>query len=122
MLVLVCGSRTLADNPYYRATVARRIDTLPAGEYLRPTIVMHGGAPGPDRWAAQAASRRNLLAREYLPDWERHGKKAGILRNLEMLDQGPDLVIAFWDGESRGTKHTIDGARRRGIPVEVILD
>jgi hypothetical protein len=33
----------------------------------------------------------------------------------------PDLVIAFWDGKSRGTKHAIDGAGLRGIPVEVIL-
>jgi hypothetical protein len=34
----------------------------------------------------------------------------------------PDLVVAFWDGESRGTKHTIDSAERRELPVDVIRD
>jgi hypothetical protein len=37
-----------------------------------------------------------------------------------MLNGSPDLVIAFWDGESRGTRHTIDEAKRRGIPVEIV--
>ncbi len=55
----------------------------------------------------------------YPADWERHGRRAGHLRNLAMLDYPPDLVLAFWDGQSPGTRHTITEARRRGIPVEV---
>jgi hypothetical protein len=58
--------------------------------------------------------------RVFPADWERYKRRAGIIRNLEMLDQEPDLVIAFWDGKSRGTAHTIGEARRRGIPVEVV--
>jgi len=80
---------------------------------------MHGGARGVDRLAARYADQLGHLVEEYEADWETHGKKAGIMRNLAMLDQRPDLVIAFWDGESRGTKHTIDEASRREIPVEV---
>jgi hypothetical protein len=39
-----------------------------------------------------------------------------------MLDTDPDVVIAFWDGTSRGTRHTIDSAIRRGIPVEAYIE
>jgi hypothetical protein len=38
-----------------------------------------------------------------------------------MLDEKPDLVIAYWNGKSNGTAHTISEARKRGIPVEVIV-
>lgn len=52
------------------------------------------------------------------PLWESFGQRAGYLRNLAMLQLEPDLVIAFTNG-SPGTQHTIDEARRRGIPVEI---
>lgn len=61
-----------------------------------------------------------LTVRLFPADWEQHGRSAGILRNNDMLDTNPDLVIAFWDGKSRGTWHTINEARRRGIPVDVV--
>lgn len=48
------------------------------------------------------------------------GRRAGPIRNQLMLDQNPDKVIAFHDGRSRGTLHTITEARRRGISVEII--
>ncbi len=45
--------------------------------------------------------------------------RAGIRWNLRMLDEQPDLVLAWWDGVSPGTKHMIEAAAARGIPVEV---
>jgi len=54
-------------------------------------------------------------------DWDKHGKKAGILRNIEMAKMG-DVLLAFWDGESKGTKHMIDEALRRGMEVHVWQD
>lgn len=83
---------------------------------------MHGTARGADRLAAGYADSLGLEVEHYPADWKRHGKRAGILRNLEMLDAEPSLVIAFWNGRSCGTKHTIDEARRRGIPVEIIRE
>jgi hypothetical protein len=84
--------------------------------------IIHGGAPGADRIAGWLAEDFGFTVREFKANWDRGGKRAGILRNIKMLDASPDLVIAFWDGKSRGTKHTIDEAKRRGIPVEVLED
>lgn len=92
-----------------------RLSTLPPG-----TRILHGGARGADELAGRAAHALDLPATVFRPDWRRYGGRAGILRNLAMLDEGPELVIAFWDGSSPGTRHTIEEARRRGIPVEIV--
>lgn len=115
MKVLVCGSRDFTDP--FRASLAidARISELPP-----KTTVIHGAARGTDRIAAEAAERHGHTIQAFPADWKKHGKRAGIVRNLQMLDEAPDLVIAFWDGKSPGTKHTTDEARRRGIPVEIL--
>lgn len=110
MRVLVCGSRDF----HYPALVAMRLAQLPAD-----AIVMHGAARGVDTIAAKIAAGLGLEIEDYPADWKRYGKRAGIERNLDMLDARPDLVIAFWDGQSRGTAHTIREAEKRGIRVEV---
>ncbi|TAL45507.1 MAG: hypothetical protein EPN91_02025 [Salinibacterium sp.] len=71
--------------------------------------------------ADQIGKRLGFAVEEFKADWETYGRRAGIVRNLAMLDTRPDLVIACWDGESKGTAHTMTEARKRGIPVEVIL-
>jgi hypothetical protein len=122
MKVLVCGSRDWGD---YEA-IDRRLSGLP-GEHEEIEI-LHGAASrrpdgGPEESADMLADRAarywDFTVRRFPADWERHGKRAGILRNLAMLNEQPDLVIAFQRNGSRGTQHTIDEARRRGIPVEV---
>jgi ABC-type Fe3+-hydroxamate transport system substrate-binding protein len=84
--------------------------------------ILHGGATGPDvigkNWAFQYKKVVNI--RDFLPDWERWGKSAGMLRNVQMLAAKPDLVIAFYDGKSKGTEHTIREAHKRGIKTFVI--
>lgn len=59
----------------------------------------------------------NTILRVFRPMWNKHGKKAGILRNLEMLDLSPDLVVAFWDGQSKGTEHVIVTALSRDLDL-----
>lgn len=108
--VLVTGSREWTR----RAVISLQLAKLPVG-----SIVMHGDARGADRIAAAIAESLDLVVEDYPADWKRYGRKAGILRNFDMLDAKPDLVLAFWDGTSRGTKHVIEEAERRGIPIEV---
>jgi hypothetical protein len=110
MRVLVCGSRSWKDQRRIRSRLAQ----LPRG-----TIVLHGGARGADRLADGAARGLGMTVMEFKADWSR-GRQAGFERNLVMLDEKPDLVLAFWDGQSKGTAHTIDQAIERGIAVEVI--
>jgi hypothetical protein len=114
MILLVCGSRDWTDA----APIAARLSALP-GEH-EEIWILHGAARGADTIAAFEAKALGFTVRAYPADWERYGKRAGILRNLQMLEEEPDLVLAFQIDGSRGTQHTIDEARRRGIPVEVI--
>ena len=82
------------------------------------TIIVSGGARGVDQVAVEAAVDRGLDVEVYLPDYGRYGRGAPLVRNDEIVE-ACDEVLAFWDGESRGTKYTIDRAVRAGKPVEV---
>lgn len=128
MIYLACGSRHFKDGLTASLGILNRINELPSGGHL-----IHGDAQGADRWAAISAKKAGLKVTAYPADWGTHGddchckdsgskwcKEAGFRRNLLMLDQKPALVIAFWNGSSHGTKHTIKHAQERGIPVEVI--
>lgn len=109
--VLVCGSRNWTDI----GAIRRRLVALPPN-----SVILHGAAPGADSIARGLADDFGFSVRAFPADWNKHGKSAGFIRNVQMLDEAPDLVIAFQRDGSRGTQHTIDQARRRGISVEVI--
>jgi hypothetical protein len=111
-LVLACGSRGWAE----RRTIAWALEC-----HCTPwTVVLHGGARGADRIAGEEAEGLGLATRVIRPDWGL-GRRAGLVRNLAMLDERPDLVLAFHDGRSRGTAHTIAESGRRGIETIVFL-
>jgi hypothetical protein len=114
VIVLVCGSRTWTD----RETIWRRLRRLAVDD---PDLeIIHGGAGGADSIAGEWAILAEIPVRVFPADWCRLGRRAGFVRNVEMLDEHPDLVVAFQRGGSPGTQHTIDEARRRGISVEVV--
>lgn len=115
MKIVVCGSRDFADPFRTSLAIEARIAQIPVD-----SLVIHGGARGADQIAAAAAGRRGAALLEFPAKWKNLGKQAGVIRNLEMLAQQPDLVIAFYNGESRGTAHMINEARRRGFETEVI--
>lgn len=112
MRVLISGSRD-----YPRKDQVRRFVAL-----MRPLdTVIVGGARGVDTWAQEAAEERPDLGIEIHPaDWEVYGRRAGAVRNAAMVDRA-DLVVAFWDGKSRGTKNTIDFARNMMKPYAVVF-
>jgi hypothetical protein len=112
--VLVCGSRGWWDY----VAIRERLREL-ADEHM-PLEVIHGGARGADYYAGLAARTLGVTEAIFRPDYDRHSPAwAPKARNLQMLDERPDLVLAFQLNGSRGTQHTIDEARKRGIPVEV---
>src|SRR6266540_5681183 len=94
--VLVCGSRDWTD----RKSINKVFKELPID-----TIIIHGAARGVDTLAHEYADAYGFKIDKYPANWELYGKRAGFIRNLEMLDQSPDLVLAFQKNKSRGTQH-----------------
>ena len=112
MRVAIVGSRGWADID----AIKRYIDGLPAD-----TVIISGGAAGVDTFAEEFASKRGLEVKIYYPDWNTHGRSAGMIRNGEIVADS-DVVVAFWDGLSKGTRNTIDRALNaphiRGVRIE----
>ena len=113
--ILVCGSRGFADYE----TVANCLATYDNGA---PNHIISGGCPsGADRLVEIFVARHQDWTITVVPaDWTTHGKKAGFIRNQQMIDMNPDLVLAFWDGASRGTAHTLNLAKKRKIPTLIV--
>lgn len=87
------------------------------------TEVITGMANGPDKLGLLWAIENNIPFKKFPAQWGVYGKKAGFLRNIQML-QYADALIAIWDKKSKGTKHTIDSAKAFNIPtyVKIIED
>ena len=88
----------------------------------RPTLIIQGAARGADTLAKVAAIYLGIPWQSFPADWDAHGKKAGPIRNQQMLDEKPDLVIAFHPdtGCTPGTLDMISRARAAGVPVRVV--
>ena len=80
--------------------------------------IISGGAKGADSLAKKYATEYNIPVVEFLPDWDRFGKSAGYKRNTQIVEAS-EALIAFWDGVSKGTKHSIDLADTKGIPIYI---
>ena len=108
MRVAVIGSRGLT------------VDNL--GDYLpiETTEIISGGARGVDASAREYALRQGLKLTEYLPKYERYGRAAPLRRSIAIIENA-DLVLAFWDGASRGTKYVIDNCKKRNIPIKIYI-
>jgi hypothetical protein len=113
LVVAVVGSRDFAD----RGAVERRIAELHI-EWHPDLTVISGGARGVDTWAREKCAASKISYTEYPADWATHGTPAGFIRNEEMV-KAADMVVAFWDGTSKGTKLTIDLALRHRKTLEV---
>lgn len=110
MKTAIVGTRTADD---YGALKSIMDNLIP-----KPTEIISGGASGADDMAERYAKENNLLITIIKPDWKTHGKSAGPIRNLEIVSTCERLV-ALWNGESRGTKHSIETARNQGKEVFV---
>lgn len=118
MKLIVAGSRSFTpdDQPMEEyLKFAGKVKTI-LDEYKRCndlTCIVSGMAKGPDSIAAEWAIENNIPLKKFYPDWKTHGKKAGILRNIEMSKYG-DSLLAFWDGKSKGTHHMIKAMEELG--------
>jgi hypothetical protein len=105
--IAIVGSRDFSNLELVRKFVANMDER---------DIVVTGGARGVDTAAQATALDYGLTVRVIKPDWKRYKRAAGMIRN-EQIVEAADEVVAFWDGESRGTEDTINKARKAGKPV-----
>lgn len=98
MVILIAGSRSWTNH----RIIQEYIHSLPES-----VTIITGGAKGADSIAHEIAKRAGLQTKVYLADWNKYGRGAGMIRNKEMIADA-DMVCCFWDGESTGTKNTID--------------
>ncbi len=115
--VLVTGSRDWPDP----AAVHDALDFVAAEYGHQGLVVVHGHCPTgadahADAWAHANAST-GVAVERHPADWERLGKRAGPVRNAEMVDLGADVCLAFIKSGSRGASHTARLAEDADIPV-----
>ena len=115
MKLIIAGSRTFDDRVLMNMSIIKYLEEIDT----TPDVVISGGARGADLMGETWAHGNNIDVERYLPDWDGLGKSAGYRRNELMASKATHL-IAFHDGESRGTQHMIDIATRRLLGVKVV--
>jgi hypothetical protein len=117
MRILVCGSRSWTDKDRVRQELGPYENLQNTGVQI---TIVHGGARGADKLAGEIAKEYGFDVEVFPAKWGQHGISAGLIRNIEMLETSPDVVIAFWDGMSKGTNNTITEAKKRFITTIVV--
>jgi hypothetical protein len=105
----IVGSRTF--NDYDEFTTAMSLIEIWDCEEI-----VSGGASGADTLAEKYANQHKIPTKIFKPDWTKYGKKAGFIRNQDIVENS-DFLIAFWDGSSKGTKNSIDLAIKTKKPI-----
>ena len=100
---------------------SRNLEVRNLGDYLPSGVseIVSGGAKGIDSCAADYARRNGLTLTEFLPEYEKYGRGAPIVRNKQIVEYA-DEVIAFWDGKSKGTLSVIKYCEKIGKKCEII--
>lgn len=107
MVLLIAGSRSITDfdiAPY-----------IPEDTHL----IVSGGANGVDKLAEEYADKKRISKLILQPQYELYGRAAPLKRN-DLMVNVCNKVLIFWDGKSKGTKHTIDYAKKLGKPVDIV--
>ncbi len=112
--IAVIGSRSFNNYELLK-------DTLDKYDYFDGIdFIISGGAKGADKLAERYAKENGIKIKIFKPEWGKYGKKAGIIRNKKIVEEA-DIVLAFWDGKSKGTEFTINYANKLGKEMEVII-
>lgn len=120
--LLIAGSRDFDDFDTLRVFADEILQTMKQKYPDTNVSIISGSATGADSLGIMYAKMNIIPYKEFPAKWNLYGKSAGPIRNKEMLDyilDGIPYLLAFWDGESRGTKYMIDIAEKAGVPTTV---
>lgn len=112
MRILVTGSRDWND----RTVIHNALLSISPKEGEQMTVI-NGGARGADWLAQECARALGYVVITHVADWDKYGKRAGYVRNQQMVDSGVDVCLAFIKNESKGATMCADLATKAGIPV-----
>jgi hypothetical protein len=110
MRIGIIGSREFNDYELVKSVMS---------DYQNVEVIVSGGARGADTLGERWASENGVKTLIFKPDWDKYGKSAGFIRNKDIV-RNSDLIIAFWDGQSKGTKSSIDLCENYKVKVKVI--
>lgn len=115
MRVLITGSRSWDD----RETIEDALKRVWLKFGKDPDAVLVSGAcpTGADRIAEEVWEAQGLSVERHPADWNRWGRRAGFIRNSEMVNAGADICVGFVRDDSRGATHTLKLAEKAGLNV-----
>lgn len=113
--VIIAGGREFDDYELVKKTLDEHF------YYDGPSIIeiVSGGAKGADALGEKYAKEFEYTVKIFPAKWEVHGKSAGPKRNTQMANYA-DILIAFWDGQSKGTRHMINVAKSNDLRLTVV--
>lgn len=117
--VLVTGSRSWRDLATIEAELRRAWKDVGHGF---PVLVSGACPHGADSMAEAVWEAQEMPVERHPADWDTHGKRAGFVRNSEMVNLGADICLAFIRNGSRGASMTADMAEKAGIEVRRFTD
>lgn len=120
MKLAIIGSRTFNDK-FLMAEYLAIFSVAYTNDELDPpeVEVISGGAKGADSLGERFAKIHRMSVTIFKPDWDKYGKSAGFIRNQTIVD-ACDMVLAFWDGKSKGTQDTINKAKKAKKPTFIV--
>ncbi len=101
---------------------SRSITIQDIGKYIPEgcTEIVSGGAKGIDTCAAEYAKQHNFKSTLFLPDYKKYGRAAPLLRNKQIIEYS-DMIVALWDGNSRGTGNVINSCKKLNKNCKVYI-
>jgi hypothetical protein len=122
MRVIIAGSRDFDDYDYLKQ-ISMELIINNFGLFDETVTIVSGTARGADSLGEKFARENSFEIVRFPAEWESLGKKAGYLRNKEMVkyakEDSKGMLIAFWDGKSKGTKHIINTAKKEKLKTYV---
>lgn len=111
MRYAIIGSRTFLDYEKFKLSINPHLPYI--------SQIISGGANGADSLASRYAIENNIPLLVFKADWDKYHKKAGMIRNKSIV-RSSDILIAFWDMQSTGTKHSLSYAEKMNVRAIVI--
>lgn len=123
--LIIAGGRDFDDFSLMQQTLFNLFDKYRWRAKTDVITIISGCAKGADTLGIRYANMHHYRVKKFPADWDTYGKRAGFIRNKQMADFAADerhcgVLVAFWDGESRGTKNMIDTATQAGLEVHII--